>query len=255
MPDWGKVGQGLASVGAMGAGAISGNVPLFMGGLAAGSGLLTNQSNAAQAQAQMDFQERMSSTSAQRGQADYTAAGLNPALAYDRGASTPGGASATMTDPAAAGAASASAAQQLLLAKETARRATIAADYAEPEIRANIAKTQQETAAAAATTAMAEAETRTKMNDLEFKQTISQPATRTSLALDNLLKQLAVPNARLRGGAADLLQLPLKGWQGIANGSAANGLLDALKAAFQPRDEPVISKIDGKPIKLNGKHK
>lgn len=76
------------------------------GGLALGGGIIsafgqnsTNKANAKQAQRQMDFQERMSGSSYQRGVEDMRKAGLNPALAYEKGgASSPTGAAAEMTN-------------------------------------------------------------------------------------------------------------------------------------------------------------
>jgi hypothetical protein len=75
-------------------------------GVAAGAGALSawgqeraNQKNLQIAREQMAFQERMSGSAYQRSMKDMKLAGLNPMLAYQQGgASSPGGASATMED-------------------------------------------------------------------------------------------------------------------------------------------------------------
>lgn len=94
-------------------------------------GLSANSASAAQAKAQMDFQERMSNTAYQRATADMRKAGLNPMLAYQQGgASTPGGAAAEMKNPASdAG-------------DTVARGATSAADYKlqQASVAADVAK-------------------------------------------------------------------------------------------------------------------
>lgn len=127
---------------------IVGAATSLAGGAMAAKGVAdTNAANAEMAREQMAFQERMSNTSYQRAMEDMRAAGINPMLAAKLGgASTPGGAAATMENtmaPLAQGVSSAGqaaqAAQQFRLEKDraAAQIALLDAQRQETMARAN----------------------------------------------------------------------------------------------------------------------
>lgn len=193
-----------------GTGAMLANLAVDVGsGLFAGWGQSqTNKANLRMAREQMAFQERMSSTAAQRSVEDYRKAGLNPYLAYERSASSPGGASTTLGNPIGTGMTSALGmrqmrqAMQLELARAASEINLRSAQETETDERAQLIREQSRGE-------------NIRNNLLAIMQPFSERAGRA----DTQLKELLIPRAKSEADFEKMLQDAFRGGSSTARGA------------------------------------
>lgn len=167
----------------VGAALVGGAAQLIGSGISSAGQAKANKMNLKIAREQMAFQERMRNSEWQAGVKDMQLAGLNPALAYEKGgASSPAGASARMENTMAGLGDTVSQVSSIALQSAQARKTTAEAKYVEAETLARIALLKGQLQQTGMNTARA-------VQDLRFnEETFGQRSA--GIMYDTRLKQL-----------------------------------------------------------------
>lgn len=199
-------------------------LPWVTGILSTAGDLISNNANRAEAERNRQFQERMSSTAVQRSVADYKAAGLNPALAYERSESSPSGSTANSVNPLSGAISSATQAAQVRQAMELARQQNDA------DLRVKGSVVQTNTANAELTHQQANSVFQQMVRDNQIWEEFTkkaQPYQLRTAKADALLRELGIPSAEYESTKGGVKRDLLRG--GISNADSFKRImLDAL---------------------------
>lgn len=218
-------------------------IDVGLGILGVGGSVQTNRANKQMAREQMRFQERMSSTAVQRAVADYKAAGLNPALAYERSASSPGGASTTFENAAAAGISTAQQARQVRQAMQIAK----AQNEADLQLKRASATAQINAAEASKAAADRAGQEIINLRQQNRFAEINQPHDTRFLAAKAILEELGIPGRRNEAQIQTMLGTWAKGMpMAIGTATGMSNLLRGLRGIPRVAKLPVTKLPKGR---------
>lgn len=196
-------------------------------GLSTLGGYFTNQSQIGLSREQMIFQERMSSTAHQRQVKDLLAAGLNPILSANSGASAPSGAMATLQNPVDKP--DINKALEINLANQTLKNSTA---KTVSDIGVNDAQKTLLAAQAAASAANAK--------NTQMQNTVLESSLKGTIQRNKINEEMVVPDAILDRAGAVMGLIP-----------NAKTLLRPLKNPMRGNTPPNYDPRTGNPINKN----
>lgn len=207
---------------------------LITGGVSLFGNLFSQHANAQQVQQQENFQQYNADTTAQRAVADYKAAGLNPALAYQSREPAPSGSMTQLGDPTSG-------------VVSNGIQAAQAKQAYDQQDAVNILNNRKIMADTSKVAASRDVDLANKASiDLDNAQkAIVQPLDAQRIKQDILLNSLKVPRATVEAEAAGGFQKLITGarsaYDNISNATEGKSFMDRIANTIGLKDNPYLA--------------